>query len=97
MRFGLRELIFVIVLLAVPVASWWYVFKPRNAEIDQAKAEVLLKKTKLNKLREVSRQIDDISLAIELGQEAVRCLRGCTIGLRARGCGNEGNRKLAET
>ena len=43
MRFGLRELIFMIVLLAVPVASWWYVFMPRNAEIVQAKIEVLTK------------------------------------------------------
>ena len=36
MRFGIRELIFLVVLLAVPVASWWYVFNPRNAEIQQA-------------------------------------------------------------
>ena len=40
MRIGLRELIFFAVLLAVPVASFFYVFKPRNDQINQAKAEI---------------------------------------------------------
>lgn len=74
MRFGLRELIFMIVLLAVPVASWWYVFKPRNAEIVQAKLEVLTKQSKLDKLREVAKKIDDIGLAIEQGRYAVELI-----------------------
>ncbi len=71
MRFGFRELIFLVVLLAVPVASWWYVFKPRNAEIQQAHREIEIKQAKLNKLREVAKRIDDIGLAIEQGREAV--------------------------
>ncbi len=71
MRFGLRELIFLAVLLAVPVASWWYVFKPRNSEIEQARKEVEIKQAKLDKLREVAKRIDDIGLAIEQGREAV--------------------------
>lgn len=74
MRFGLRELIFMIVLLAVPVASWWYVFKPRNAEIAQAKVEVITKQNKLDKLEEVAKRIDDIGLAIEQGQIAVELI-----------------------
>ncbi len=71
MRFGLRELIFMIVLLAVPVASWWYVFKPRNVEIAMAKIEVITKQNKLDKLEEVAKRIDDIGLAIEQGEDAV--------------------------
>ena len=71
MRFGFRELVFLVVLLAVPVASWWYVFKPRNAEILQAHREIEVKQAKLDKLREVAKRIDDIGLAIEKGREAV--------------------------
>ena len=74
MRFGLRELIFLVVLLAVPAASWWYVFKPRNAEIEQARMEIQIKQTKLNKLREVAKRIDDIGLAIEQGRGAVELI-----------------------
>ena len=71
MRLGLREVIFLVVLLVVPVASYFYVFKPRNAEIHQAQAEVEIKQTKLEKLREVTEKIDDIGLAIEQGREAI--------------------------
>ena len=74
MRFGLRELIFLVVLLAVPVASWWYVFKPRNTEIAQARMEIEIKQAKLDKLREVANRIDDIGLAIEQGREAVELI-----------------------
>ena len=71
MRLGLREVIFLVVLLVVPVASYFYVFKPRNAEIHQAQAEVEIKQAKLEKLREVTAKIDDIGLAIEQGREAI--------------------------
>ena len=71
MRFGIRELVFLVVLLAVPVASWWYVFKPRNTEILQAHLEIEIKQAKLRKLHEVAKRIDDIGLAIEQGREAV--------------------------
>ncbi len=71
MRLGLREIIFLVVLLVVPLASYFYVFKPRNTEIQQAQAEVEIKQTKLEKLREVSEKIDDIGLAIEQGREAI--------------------------
>lgn len=74
MRFGLRELIFMIVLLAVPVASWWYVFMPRNLEIAMAKLEVITKQNKLDKLEEVAKRIDDIGLAIEQGEDAVELI-----------------------
>ncbi len=74
MRFGIRELIFLIVLLAVPVASYLYVFKPRNAEIRQAHVEIEIKQAKLRKLREVADKIDDLGLAIEQGREAVKVI-----------------------
>jgi Tfp pilus assembly protein PilO len=71
MRLGLREVIFLVVLLVVPVASYFYVFKPRNSEIRQAQTEVEIKQTKLEKLREVTEKIEDIGLAIEQGREAI--------------------------
>lgn len=71
MRMGIREIIFLVVLLVVPVASYFYVFKPRNQEIRQAQAEVEIKQAKLDKLREVAEKIDDIGLAIEKGRAAI--------------------------
>ncbi|MHC4415099.1 MAG: type IV pilus inner membrane component PilO [Planctomycetota bacterium] len=71
MRFGLREVVFLLVLLVVPVASYIYVFKPRNEEIRQAQKEVEIKRAKLDKLREVAEKIDDIGMAIAQGREAI--------------------------
>ena len=71
MRFGLRELIFIIVLLAVPTVSVFYVFKPRNQEIRQAMDEVEVKQARLDRLAEVTSKIDDIGLAIEKGRESI--------------------------
>lgn len=71
MRFGLREAIFLLVLLAVPVASWFYVFKPRNTEISQANSEIQMKQAKLEQLRQVTSRIDDLDAAIEEGREKV--------------------------
>ncbi len=72
MRFGPREVVFLIVLLVVPVASYFYVFKPRNHEIKQAQIEVENKQAKLDNLREVTEKIDDIGLAIDQGRAAIQ-------------------------
>ena len=74
MRFGLRELIFLVVLLSVPVASFVFVFKPRNDEIRQASREVELKTTKLDMLNQVNSRIDNLSEAIEEWREAVEVI-----------------------
>jgi len=74
MRIGFREFIFFIVLLAVPVASFFYVFKPRNDEISQAKAEIAVKQARLDTLAQVASKIDDIGLAIEQGRESIELI-----------------------
>ena len=71
MKFGLREFFFFIVLLAVPVASYLYVFKPRNDEIQRANEEIATKQTRLDTLAAVTAKIEDIGLEIERGRESV--------------------------
>ena len=71
MRFGFREFIFLIVLLAVPAVSLFYVFQPRNREIRQALDEMQVKTARLDRLDEVTSKIEDIGLAIEEGRESI--------------------------
>jgi Tfp pilus assembly protein PilO len=71
MRFGFREFIFFLVLLAVPVASYFYVFKPRNLEIERANNEIATKQARLDTLEAVTSKIQDIGLEIERGRESV--------------------------
>ena len=51
MQFGPRTLIFVILLLAMPIASYWFLFKPLDERVAAAKAEVQDKTQQLRSLR----------------------------------------------
>lgn len=74
MRLGFREFIFFLVLLAVPVASYFYVFKPRNDDIAQARKEIQDKQDRLDTLAAVAAKIDDMQLAIEQGRESIELI-----------------------
>lgn len=72
MRFGTRELLFVLVLLAMPVAGWWFVYKPANQQLAQARAEVLAKQAKLAQLATATRQMQDLGEEIDKLTKAVQ-------------------------
>jgi type IV pilus assembly protein PilO len=65
MRFGPREIVLLLVLLAVPLSSYWLVFRPQNAEISQAKREIEHKREMLDKLREATSRNEDLQRANE--------------------------------
>lgn len=66
MRFGLRELIFLLVLLAMPGAAYFFVFQPKNQLQQDARAEIVAKKAKLTDLDKATEQF------INLDEEIVR-------------------------
>lgn len=63
MNFGLRELVFFVVLIAMPVSSYWFVFRPQNEEIEQAKIEIEHKEMMLEKLEAATARTDDLQRA----------------------------------
>ena len=65
MRFGLRELIFFILLIGVLAASWQVVFKKNNEDIAQALEEKSRMQRKLQELQVATRQIDDLGREID--------------------------------
>src|ERR1043165_1448801 len=59
MRFGIRELLLLGVLLALPLTSYWMVFRPVNGEIGQAKSEIEHMRLRLAKVQEsTARNLD---------------------------------------
>ena len=66
MRFGLRELIFLLVLLAMPGAAYFFVFQPKNQLQQDARAEIVAKKAKLSALDKATEQF------VNLDKEIVR-------------------------
>ena len=65
MRFGFREAIFLVLLLAMPVAAYFFVFKPRNTQIAEAREEVRKKQDKLKQLESATRSLDDLGREID--------------------------------
>lgn len=59
MRIGFREVLLLGVLLALPLCSYVMVFRPVNAEIAQARAEIEHMRLRLAKVQEItSRNVD---------------------------------------
>lgn len=65
MQLGLRQFLFIIVLLAMPVANYYVVFQPRNAQIAAARAEIQRKQDKLAALERATRNSEDLGAEIE--------------------------------
>ena len=71
MRIGFREIIFFMILLAVPAVSLFYVFKPRNEEIKELREEILAKQQTLREVDEISRKYENLEEVIAEGQRAI--------------------------
>lgn len=71
MNFGLRELMFFAVLIAMPISSYWFVFRPQNEEIEQAKMEIEHKEQMLEKLETATARNEDLQRANKEIEEGI--------------------------
>jgi len=72
MKFGARELLFFVLLLAIPVGAYFWVFKPANILIKEKQAKLEVKAQKLENLHRAAGEIKDLSKEIENLAEAVK-------------------------
>jgi Tfp pilus assembly protein PilO len=75
MNHMIRQTAFFAVLLAVPLGAWAFVFRPRNMEIDMARADVDMKLIQLEELREVETINDDLEITLHHLESALAELR----------------------
>jgi Tfp pilus assembly protein PilO len=61
MKLGSKEFALLLLLVAVPVSSWWLVFRPQNNQIMLAKQDLLHKQDMLAKLREETARNEDLA------------------------------------
>lgn len=71
MKFGIRELVFLLVLLAMPLAAYFFVFEPRNKQIAEAEREILDKQRKLRTLEQATMNIADLTAEIDRLEDAI--------------------------
>lgn len=60
MQFGIRELVFLLLMLALPVAAFLFVFQPRTEQIRVAQREINTKRQKLQELESATSQFSDL-------------------------------------
>jgi len=70
-----RQLLFFVVLLAMPLASYFLVFKPQNREISRARKEIELKQAMLEKLREATSQSADLARANDQMKQSIEAIQ----------------------
>jgi len=75
MNFGPRDVIFLLVLLAFPVASWWTLFRPQNAEIEQALQEIEFKNQTLQKVSDAVARTKDLEEENAAIREGIRLMQ----------------------
>jgi type IV pilus assembly protein PilO len=70
-----RQFLFSAVLLALPVCSYFAVFRPVNAKIDQGRKEIEHKQSLLAKLREATSQTADLARANDQVRQSIESLQ----------------------
>ena len=74
MSFSIRQFIFFAVLLAVPVTAYFMVFEPQGKEIVKARQQIAHKTAMLEKLREATRQTEDLQRANEEIRQSIEAI-----------------------
>lgn len=71
MKLGLRELTFVVILLAIPAGAWWFVFRPHSARNAEMRQEIQVKQEKLKALDRATATIGNLKEEIAALTKAV--------------------------
>jgi len=75
MKFGLREIVFLVLLMLIPVGAWWFVFRPQNALNAKMRSQIESRQAKLRELnksmttiKDLEKQIGELTKAIDFFQ-----------------------------
>ncbi|MDX2146518.1 MAG: type 4a pilus biogenesis protein PilO [Planctomycetota bacterium] len=71
MRFGIRSIILLVILVLMPVLTWLWVLRPQNSRIEQARKDIAQKRELLAKLQQETARNNDLQKANESIRSAV--------------------------
>jgi len=75
MKFGIREMVFMVLLLAIPVCAWWLAFRPQNAINERMMVQIEAKQAKLRELNKATATIGDLKKEIDELEKAIGFFR----------------------
>lgn len=71
MKFGLREIVFIVLLMVIPVGAWWFVYRPQNAANAEMRRQIEARQAKLRELNKITGTIGNLEKEIEALSGAV--------------------------
>jgi type IV pilus assembly protein PilO len=71
MKFGLREIVFIALLLLIPVGTWWFVLRPSNIRNTEMLGQIKAKQAKLAELNHATGTIGDLKAQIAGLEKAI--------------------------
>ena len=75
MKLGIREIVFVVVLTAIPVGAWWFVFRPADTRDDEMIKQIETRQQKLQSLNRATATIGDLKVEVSSLKEAIKFFR----------------------
>ncbi len=75
MKLGLRELIFVLLLAAVPLGAWWFVFRPRNVRDGAMLRQIEAQQARLQQLNKTTGAVGDMQREIDSLEKGIAFLQ----------------------
>ncbi|MBU6412199.1 MAG: type 4a pilus biogenesis protein PilO [Planctomycetes bacterium] len=74
MRFTPRSSILLATLIALPVASWWFVFREQNTRIAKTRQDIELQRSVLEKLKEETARNADLARANDQIKKSIEAI-----------------------
>lgn len=75
MKIGIREIVFIALLMAIPVGAWWFVFRPADARNNEMTEEIEARQEKLQALNRATATIGNLKTEIKSLDEGIAFFR----------------------
>ena len=75
MKLGLREIVFVALLMLIPLGAWWFIYRPNGVANSQMLRQIDAKRAKLQSLNKATGAIGDIKQEIASLEKGIDYLR----------------------
>ena len=75
MKFSVREIVFIALLMVIPVCAWWFISRPNNARKAEMTGEIEARQAKLQAVNKATATIGDLKTEIDALAKAVEFFR----------------------
>lgn len=72
MKFGIREIVIILLLMLIPMGAWWFVLRPASEQNARMLQQIEVKRAKLHELNYATGTIGDLKTEIASLEKAIK-------------------------